>query len=190
MRTRAIAAAVVAAVALVAAGCGGSDGPAATADVPFDRAFIDAMVPHHQQAIEMAREAKAAGLSEPALVKVADAIIATQQGEIDELTGWRGEWFGSSEIDPAGAEALGMPMEEMGMSSAMDFSKEADVDAAFASAMIEHHNGAIAMATLAKERAQREEIRALAGDIIAAQEAEVAVMRPFAAGHSMAGMDG
>jgi uncharacterized protein (DUF305 family) len=43
------------AVALAAAGCGGSSaGPATgnettatTAQVPFDRAFIDAMVPHH-----------------------------------------------------------------------------------------------------------------------------------------------
>ena len=50
------------ALAAVAAGCGSSDQSPAS-DVPFDRAFIDAMVPHHQQAISMARAAKAAGLS-------------------------------------------------------------------------------------------------------------------------------
>ncbi len=61
--------------AVVACGSNGDvdDGPsgdvnAAGSSVPFDRAFIDGMVPHHEGAIEMAKEAKAAGLSEPALV--------------------------------------------------------------------------------------------------------------------------
>src|SRR5581483_1738941 len=104
------------------AGCGGS-GPAATtateqANVPFDRAFIDAMVPHHQQAIEMAQAAKAAGLSQPELVAIADEIIDTQQAEIDQMLGWRQEWFGSATVDPAGANQLGMSMDVMGMGGA------------------------------------------------------------------------
>ena len=74
-----------------ATGCGGEDAdenatPAATSSsVPFDRAFIDAMVPHHESAIEMAETAKAAGLSQPELVTVADDIIDSQQAEIDQM---------------------------------------------------------------------------------------------------------
>ncbi|MGH8514950.1 MAG: DUF305 domain-containing protein, partial [Gammaproteobacteria bacterium] len=47
-------------VSIAMAGCGGSDGeePTAASQVPFDRAFIDAMVPHHREAIEMAKSAE------------------------------------------------------------------------------------------------------------------------------------
>jgi uncharacterized protein (DUF305 family) len=189
-------AAAVAAFALVGAGCGGDDDASSSAGdtqpVPFDRAFIDAMVPHHQQAIEMAKDAKAAGLSAPALVDLADAIMTTQQGEIDRMKKWREQWFGSAATDPHGADTLGMTMEEMGMHQGrMDFSAEKDVDAAFASMMIAHHEGAIAMATLARERGQHDEITALADDIIAAQQDEIDVMKEFAGagGHDMSGME-
>ena len=94
-------------VALGIAGCGGDDDgegaeqPAVeSGQVPFDRAFIDAMMPHHQAAIEMAEEAKTAGLNDPELVKIADHIIATQQAEIDQMLAWRQQWFGSKSASP------------------------------------------------------------------------------------------
>ena len=192
MRFVVLAGMIVGALVLVAAGCGGSDDQEAGAPVPFDRAFIDAMVPHHVQAIEMARSAKAAGLSEPVLVEIADAIEETQQREIDQMKDWRGKWFGSSEIDPDGADSLEMSMEEMGMEGTMDFSEAEDVDGAFATMMVAHHEGAIAMAELAQERSERQEIRSLADEIVAAQEAEVVKLRPFATESmdSMPGMHG
>jgi uncharacterized protein (DUF305 family) len=175
----------------VAAGCGGNDGTdqeAATASaagvVPFDRAFIDGMVPHHEEAIAMAKEAKTAGLSEPDLVDIADAIIATQQNEIDQMLAWRAEWYGSPEIDPNGADSLGLSMDEMGMQhDAADLSNADDVEATFATMMIDHHNGAIAMAELARTKGQHAEIRELADAIIEAQEREVATMREHASVH-------
>ncbi|MCY7302899.1 MAG: DUF305 domain-containing protein [Thermoleophilia bacterium] len=196
MNPRAIAlAAVLALVALlVVAGCGGesSDSGASSGSgaVPFDQAFIDAMVPHHEQAIEMATDAKAAGLSEPALVEIADAVIATQQQEIDKMKGWREEWFGSGTIDPAGADALGMSMDEMGMSDTrMDFGVEDDVDAAFASMMADHHQGAIDMAELAGEKAEHAEVADLARAIIVAQQGEIDILHQFAGGgHDMGDM--
>jgi len=191
---RAIALTAILALGLLslAAGCGreSSDGSSQAQAVPFDRAFIDAMVPHHEQAIEMATDAKAAGLAEPALVEIADAVIATQQQEIDQMKGWREDWFGSATIDQAGAEALGMSAEEMGMSGArMDFGAEDDVDAAFASMMVDHHQGAIAMAELAREKAEHAEIVDLAEAIVVAQQNEIDVLHTFAGGgHDMAGM--
>jgi uncharacterized protein (DUF305 family) len=182
MNVLAIGASVAAVLVLVTVGCGGSDESSASTAVPFDRAFIDAMVPHHQQAIEMAKEAKAAGLSEPVLLDIANAIAATQQDEIDRMLEWRAEWFGEGEVDPDGAGALGMSPEEMGMQhGAMDFEIAADVDAAFAAAMIDHHEGAVTMARLASRRAEHDEIRRLAEDVIAAQESEIEQMTPFAA---------
>lgn len=185
---------VVAAFVLLAVGCGDNDAasPAPVQQnlqaVPFDRAFIDGMVPHHEQAIEMAEDAKAEGLSEPVLIAIADAIIGSQQAEIDRMKQWRSEWFGSATIDPAGAESLGLTMDQMGMhTQRMDFSSVNDVDAVFATMMIAHHEGAIAMANLARTRGERDEIRALALDIIAAQRDELDVMSAFAGGgeHNM-----
>jgi uncharacterized protein (DUF305 family) len=171
------------------AGCGGDDsdevaGQAeSAAAVPFDRAFIDAMVPHHRSAIEMARTAKAEGLDQADLTQIADDIIRTQQAEIDQMTDWRRDWFGSGEIDPEGAESLGLAETEMGMQHAADDLVGAeDVDRAFASMMIDHHEGAVRMAELALDKGQHREIRDLAARIISAQEREIEIMEQHTSG--------
>lgn len=177
------------AIVLLLAACGGGNDDSATSSTPtganFDRAFIDAMVPHHESAIAMARAAKAAGLSQPDLVKVANDILATQQDEIDKMKGWRGEWFGSSVIDPQGASALGLSESEMGMDMGHDVGMLEDstqIDTDFAQAMITHHQGAIVMAKLADDRAEHAELKDLARAIITAQEREIEVMSPHASG--------
>ncbi len=50
-------------------------------------------------------------------------------------------------------------------------------DQAFLQSMVPHHESAIAMAQVAKERATTPEIKKLAGDIVSAQETEIAQMR-------------
>jgi uncharacterized protein (DUF305 family) len=168
--------------------CGGdssSDSDATPSGAAFDRAFIDAMVPHHESAIEMATAAKEAGLSEPDLVKVADDILATQQVEINQMKDWRGEWFGSSTIDPDGGEGLGLSQSKMGMDMENDvgmLENSTNIDADFAQMMITHHEGAIAMAKLAADNAEHDELKDLAEEIISAQEREIDVMRPHASG--------
>jgi uncharacterized protein (DUF305 family) len=72
----------------------------------------------------------------------------------------------------------------MGMQhDAGDLSSADDVDATFATMMIDHHNGAIAMAELARTKGQHAEIRELAAAIIEAQEREVATLREHATVH-------
>ena len=182
---------LAAAIVVAVAGCGGDDNSAdgtsvsaRSSSVPFDRAFVDAMVPHHESAIDMAREAKQAGLSQPDLVKIADDIIATQQSEIDRMTQWREQWYGGTpESETAALATLGLSVEEAGMMAhGGDLSSADDVDQAFAEMMIEHHEGAIRMAELAATQAGHEEIRKLAEAIIAAQAREIEVMKPHAEG--------
>jgi uncharacterized protein (DUF305 family) len=181
---------LLAVVALGVAGCGGDDSegaadeqPAVASErVPFDRAFIDAMVPHHQAAIEMAREAKKAGLAQPELIKIADDVIATQQAEIDQMLEWREQWFGSREREPetAALEVLGLSAAEAGMEhSSTDLATVDDVDQTFAGMMIGHHVGAIRMARLAEEKAGHDELETLAGNIIAAQQREIDVIEAY-----------
>jgi uncharacterized protein (DUF305 family) len=183
-------------VTLGVAGCGGGDDGERAADeqptvasgqVPFDRAFIDAMVPHHQAAIEMANEAKDAGLANPDLIKIADDIIATQQDEIDQMLEWREQWFGSTEREPEAAalDVLGLSAAEAGMEhGGVDLATAPNVDQAFAGMMIGHHTGAIRMARLAKEKAGHEQVKTLAGNIVAAQQREIDIMEAyFKGGH-------
>ncbi|MEV4422141.1 DUF305 domain-containing protein [Patulibacter sp. NPDC049589] len=66
---------------------------------PFDRAFIDEMIPHHQGAIRMAQAEIAKG-SDPELKKIATAIVAAQKKEIEQMNSWREQWYGSP--SPAG----------------------------------------------------------------------------------------
>ncbi len=182
--------ATIVVLVLVGGGCGGGgggdegaatgDGAAAAPDT-FDRAFIDGMVPHHRAAIEMAREASEARLSQPDLVRIADAIVRTQQREIDQMLAWREEWYGSAEIDPRGADELGFSKDEMGMShDASELTSARDVDAAFAAMMIDHHEGAVRMAKLALDRSGRAPLRRLARNIVDAQEREIRVMEKYA----------
>lgn len=59
---------------------------------PFDRAFIDAMIPHHQGAIVDARAAIEKA-RHPELRELAENIVKTQQREIDQMEQWRSEWY-------------------------------------------------------------------------------------------------
>jgi uncharacterized protein (DUF305 family) len=58
---------------------------------PFDLAFIDAMIPHHQSAIEAAR----AALKESSRTQIQElsiAILEAQQREIGQMRAWRLSW--------------------------------------------------------------------------------------------------
>lgn len=61
---------------------------------PFDRAFVDAMVAHHQGAIRMAQVLLDSGEDEE-LRTLAQKIIDDQQREIDEMTAFREDAYGS-----------------------------------------------------------------------------------------------
>jgi uncharacterized protein (DUF305 family) len=79
------------------------DGQEAVAELrgakAFDRAFIDAMVPHHQGAIRMAR-AVLAQTDDEELRRLAGRIEGTQAREIEQMNRWRAAWYGAP--SPAG----------------------------------------------------------------------------------------
>lgn len=65
-----------------------------SAGEPFDRAFIDAMISHHDDAVAAARAADSRA-ERPEIKQLARAIQAAQTREIDQMKRWRTEWFGS-----------------------------------------------------------------------------------------------
>ena len=66
-----------------------------TTSEPFDRAFIDAMIPPHPDASAAAKAAETrAQRSE--IKELAKAIIAAQEREVAQMQEWRRQWFGSA----------------------------------------------------------------------------------------------
>ena len=60
---------------------------------PFDREFIDMMIPHHEGAVTMAKEELEKG-ENPALRKLAEDLISAQSREIAQMREWREMWYG------------------------------------------------------------------------------------------------
>lgn len=63
------------------------------ADTDFDKRFIEAMIPHHEGAVTMAKDALQKA-KHPEIVQMAKAIVASQQAEIDQMQQWRKTWYG------------------------------------------------------------------------------------------------
>ena len=64
---------------------------------PFDRVFVDMMIPHHEGALVMAKRVIADG-EHPELRTMARAMIAAQAREIAQMKRWRKAWYGVDEI--------------------------------------------------------------------------------------------
>jgi uncharacterized protein (DUF305 family) len=148
----------------------GMDHGAANSDAPYDAQFIDSMVIHHEGAIEMANQALQRA-EHAELKTLAEDIIRAQTTEIAQLQTWRSEWY--PELAPT--QGMGMSMGDMEIST--DTGKS--FDERFIEAMIGHHEGAIAMAKDAQQKAEKAEIKTLAQNIITAQEEEISQMRQW-----------
>jgi uncharacterized protein (DUF305 family) len=59
---------------------------------PFDKAFIDAMIPHHQSAIYMAQVAQEESKI-PAIKELVENIVDAQKLEIEQMKQWRKQWY-------------------------------------------------------------------------------------------------
>jgi uncharacterized protein (DUF305 family) len=141
-----------------------------------DERFIDAMVPHHQGAIEMARVALKNAEHEE-IIELSRNIISSQQAEIEELKAIKKEEFGTAEVpmemSPQQMRSMGMMMDPQQLATQDPFDK------AFIDAMIPHHQSAIVMAQLALEESENPEIKELARNIVSAQLSEIEQMRQW-----------
>jgi len=59
---------------------------------PFYKAFIDAMIPHHRSAIDMANVTLGESAN-PRIRELATKIVDTQEREIAQMERWRKEWY-------------------------------------------------------------------------------------------------
>lgn len=103
------------------------------------------------------------------------------------MTGWLKTWDEKVPESMPGMDHSGMEgMEGMdGMAGMMDSAdmdklKKAsgkEFDSMFLTMMVEHHEGAVEMATTEKAKGEYKDATAMAGDIITAQNAEISEMK-------------
>ena len=140
-----------------------------------DERFIDAMVPHHQGAVEMARVALKNAEHEE-IKRLSRRIISSQQAEIEELKSIKKEEFGTSRVPN---EMSPHQMQSMGMMNPEELATKKPFDRAFIDAMIPHHQSAIVMARVASENSKNPEIKMLAASIVSAQQKEIEQMKQW-----------
>jgi uncharacterized protein (DUF305 family) len=140
-----------------------------------DEAFIDAMVPHHEGAVEMAQVALKRA-EHPEIRRLARDIVSSQEREIKQLGGIREREYGSAKSPMQMSE---QDMQAMGMSDPEQLAQARPFDKAFIDDMIPHHESAIAMAEVARRETNDPEIRRIASDIVSAQEREIGKMKQW-----------
>jgi uncharacterized protein (DUF305 family) len=139
-----------------------------------DERFIDAMVPHHQDAIAMA-EVALKNAQHAEIKDLSRNIVSTQQAEIEELKSIKKEEFGTSNVpmEMSQEQMRGMGM----MMNPQELARSEPFDRAFIDAMIPHHQSAIEMAKVAYEMSENPRIKKLAENIVSAQQAEIEQMK-------------
>ena len=138
-----------------------------------DAAFVDAMVPHHEGAVEMAQVALKNAEHEKTR-QLAQNIIDSQRAEMEEFKRIR------ENLDGPVMKMSGEDMSMMGMmKDPQQVADEDPFDRAFIDNMIPHHESAIAMAEVALQKSKNSEIRGIAEDIVSAQKREIEQMRQW-----------
>ncbi|MFJ3782117.1 DUF305 domain-containing protein [Streptomyces sp. NPDC090093] len=172
----------------------GSAASQAPAPGPFNDAdvmFAQMMIPHHEQALEMARLADGRA-EDPGVKRLVAAIERAQDPEIRTMRAWlkgwgrpesagHGDGHGSgSGSDHGDGHGSGSGM--AGMMSEQDMkglaaARGKEFDRAFAELMIAHHEGAVTMAEEERSKGLNPTAKKLADDVVRTQSAEIAELR-------------
>ena len=156
---------------------GSSDTDATGSESDFNDAdvmFAQMMIPHHEQALELADMALDPTLMASEQVKaLASQIKAAQDPEIDLMTQWLSEWdqplMDMSEDHSMTMEGM-LSVDEL---SAVGQMNGEEFNQAWIQAMIAHHKGAIEMAETVKDEGKSALVQELADAIIQAQKSEI-----------------
>jgi uncharacterized protein (DUF305 family) len=147
-----------------------------------DVMFVQGMLPHHQQAVEMSDMlAKKSGVSAETTA-LAQQIKAAQGPEITTMQGWLQAWgkdadggMGGMDHDMGGGMASEEEMQKFDQANAKTGERM------FLEMMTAHHQGAIAMAQMQVKSGKNSDAIAMAKDIVSSQQAEMDAMKKLLA---------
>jgi uncharacterized protein (DUF305 family) len=158
--------------AVILAGCGAASDNANSDHNAQDIRFATGMIPHHAQAVDMAKMAEKQA-SNPAVKALASQIEAAQQPEIDTMNSWLKSWGETESHSMHGSDGM-MSTAEM---TAMKKASGPAFDKMFLEAMIKHHEGAISMAKTEQQKGRFEAAKTMANSVVTSQQAEVDQMK-------------
>lgn len=149
-----------------------------------DTRFAQEMIPHHGQAIDMARMAKTQASSAEVKTLAVD-IEAAQGPEIAKMTGWLKAWgedVPSTDMADMHGMDHGSDQSMPGMMTNDEMNQlsrahGADFDQMFLQMMIKHHEGALEMAKTEIAQGKNPQAVKLAEGIKTSQTAEISKMR-------------
>ena len=173
--------------AVLLGACGGNDSPSAmpgmsSASAPApasdhnadDVTFAQQMIPHHGQALDMAKLVPSRSTN-PKVLDLASRIEKAQDPEITTMRGWLTAW-GAGTAMPGTDH--GMPgMMPAGDLEKLKCAKGTEFDRMWLDMMIKHHQGAIDMSRTELAKGGNADAKALAQRIIDAQQSEITEMR-------------
>ncbi|MGJ3224848.1 DUF305 domain-containing protein [Micromonospora aurantiaca (nom. illeg.)] len=161
---------------------------ATPSDSSAEAGFARDMATHHAQAVEMSMIAHARS-GNPEVATLAQDIALTQQAQIGTMRAWLTTW----KLSPTGRAPMAwmtrtdMPgmshdasMPGMATPSELNDLRQAtgqNLDVAFTRLMIRHHEGGIVMVDAVLAAEPRSEVRDLASQIRAGQDAELNALR-------------
>lgn len=141
-----------------------------------DVAFLQQMIPHHAQAIEMSDLLVTKSDADPQVTAQAVSISSRQASEIEMMRGWLALWG----VGPAAAQQH--HPNQCGMVSSADLTAlqnagDAAANRLYLELMIAHHAGAIKMARTEVDAGHSRYATDFAQGIISSQQREIDVMR-------------
>ena len=132
--------------------------------------FLVEMIPHHQEAVDSAREIRAVTQRQE-LREFAEEVIEVQQREIREMEEWIDKWYpekmAHARYEPMMRDIQGLPVE--------------DAERLFLEDMIAHHEMAVEKAeqVLSEDLAEHPEVARMAREIIETQGQEIELMQKW-----------
>jgi uncharacterized protein (DUF305 family) len=141
-----------------------------------DVIFVQTMIPHHEQAVDMTAMLLGKSGVSPEVEALAKQIKAAQQPEIDMMNTWLEAWgrIQMSEGPHHSGEGGIMTEEKM---QELDEANGPDGQRLYLEGMIRHHQGAITTAQIEINSGKNPDAITLAKDIADSQQKEVDAMR-------------
>ena len=165
-------AAVAVAALLAVAGCAESRVAESASFNEADLQFVEQMIPHHKQAVEISKLAEERSQDEQ-VISLASDISFIQTIELEELQGWLLDWgFAEATDDHEDHGDMSSMLTEAELQQ-LEAATGSDFDLTFAQLMFKHHEGAIAAAEKALTDGKSEDLRFFAQSLIETQGAEL-----------------